>query len=63
MRNIAPAIAGLFFGAGALIHLARLLCPFDVDIAGQDIPYWASGIVFVVAGLLSAWLFRVRSVV
>lgn len=60
MTNLAPFLAGIFFGVFALLHLGRLLCPFDVTIAGQQIPFWISGLVFVLAGLMSAWLFRRR---
>jgi hypothetical protein len=63
MTNYAPIIAGLLFGIMALLHLGRLLCDFEVDIAGQSIPFWASGVFFVCGGLLSAWLFRAQRIV
>ncbi len=58
MRSGADIIAGLIFGLVALIHLARILCPFDVIVQDTHVPDWASAVGFVVAGLLSAWLFR-----
>lgn len=60
MRHIPEVIAGTLFGIGALVHLGRLLCPFDVSIASFHLPLWASAVTFVFAGLLSAWLFRGR---
>jgi hypothetical protein len=54
----ANIIAGVFFALMALIHLARSMCPFDVTVDGFHFPYLASQAVFVVSGLLSAWLFR-----
>jgi len=62
MRSRADIIAGILFGVIAIIHLARLLCPFDVVIANYHVPMWVSIIGFLVPGLLSAWLFRSREV-
>lgn len=58
MKGSAEFIAGIFFGLMALIHLARLLCPFDVVIGSYHVALWVSPIIFMGAGLLSAWLFR-----
>ncbi|MBA2728948.1 MAG: hypothetical protein H0U49_12355 [Parachlamydiaceae bacterium] len=60
MRNLPEVIAGVLFGVGALIHLGRVLCPFEVNIGEFHFPMWASAVTFVLAGLLSAWLFRSR---
>ncbi len=60
MRNLPEVIAGVLFGVGALIHLGRVLCPFEVNIGEFHLPMWASAVTFVLAGLLSAWLFRSR---
>lgn len=61
MKGPAEIIAGILFGVIALLHLSRLLCPFDVVIGSYHIALWASAIFFVLAGVLSAWLFRSRS--
>ncbi len=60
MGNGAIYLAGLLFAIMALVHLARLFCPFDVTIGTVAIPDWASYIGFIVFGLLSIFLFRAR---
>lgn len=62
MHNKAVPIAGIIFAILSIIHLARLLCPFEVSIAGMILPVWASGVFFVLGGLLAAWLFRIKEV-
>jgi hypothetical protein len=60
MSNGAIYLAGILFGLGAFIHLARIFCPFEVIIAGYAIPYEASYPGFVVLALLSIYMFRSR---
>lgn len=62
MRNGATVIGAFVFALIALVHLARYLCPFDVTIAHFLVPEWVSPVVFVVLGLLSAWMLRSRPV-
>ncbi len=63
MGNGAINIAGTLFGLAALIHLARLFCPFQVMIGNFAIPEWWSYFGFFLFGLLSIYLFRNRHVV
>ncbi len=51
-------VAGIIFGIMAAIHLIRLFWSFDIVIAGYTIPTSASAVVFVVAAVLSIWMFR-----
>ncbi len=58
MKNSAVLISAIVFGIVGLIHFARLFCPYTVVIGTAAIPVWVSGIVFIVAGMLSGFLFR-----
>ncbi len=40
------------FSVLGLIHLARLLMPWDVQFAGWSVPLWVNGIFIVLAGIL-----------
>jgi len=51
-------IAAVLFGFVALAHLYRLVRPFGITIADQDIPQWASMVGLVVAGVLAVMLWR-----
>ncbi len=42
----------------ALVHLFRLLMPFDVTIAGYAIPQWANAIGLIIAGGLALMVRR-----
>jgi hypothetical protein len=58
--NGAINLAGILFGLGALIHLGRIFCPFDVVIGGFSIPQEMSYVNFIFLGMLSIYLFRSR---
>jgi hypothetical protein len=58
--NGAIYLAGILFGLAALVHLARLFCPFPVTIGHFSIPEWWSYGGFIIFGLLSVYLFRAR---
>lgn len=60
MGNGAINLAGVLFALAALIHLARLFCPFDVTIGHFQIPHWWSYVGFFFFGMLSIYLFRNR---
>lgn len=62
MGNGAIYLGGIIFAAMALLHLARIFCPFDVIIAGISIPHEFSYFGFVILGLISIALFRARHV-
>jgi hypothetical protein len=57
MKNRALIIAGSIFLLVAIIHLVRFFHPFELIIAGYSIPIWANGVGFVIAGMLSAFMF------
>jgi hypothetical protein len=53
-------IAAVIFAAIALIHLYRLVRPFEVAIAGTMLPQWVSLAGLIVAAGLAAMLWRER---
>lgn len=58
MENKASRIGGAIFAAVAVLHLLRIVCPFEVVIAGYHVPEIVSPIAFFFLGLLAAWLLR-----
>jgi hypothetical protein len=57
MKNKALAVSGTIFLLLAIIHLIRLFHPFELVIGEFNIPLWINGIGFIVAGMLSAFMF------
>jgi protein-S-isoprenylcysteine O-methyltransferase Ste14 len=51
-------IAAIMLGIVALAHLYRVFQPFEVTVSGNAIPQWVSIAGFLVAGVLSAMLWR-----
>ena len=51
-------IASAIFAIMALVHIYRLIRPFDVVVAGRHLPQWVSVIGAIVAGGLSWMLCR-----
>ena len=51
-------IAVIIFAVIALAHLLRLVRGFDVVVAGNAVPQWASIAGLVVAGLLALMVWR-----
>lgn len=51
-------ISGTVFGVVSVLHLLRALMRGPFEIGPVSLPIWASWIGFVVAGLMSAWAFR-----
>lgn len=60
MGKTAVTLAGIFFAFIALVHLGRIFCPFEINIGGFMVPDWASYVGFIIAGLLSVYLFQAR---
>lgn len=52
-------VSGVVFALVALTHLLRLVARWPLVIAGRPLPALASLIVFLVAGALSVWAWRV----
>ena len=50
--------ASLLFALIALLHLYRLVRPFEILVDGSAIPQWASIAGLAVAGLLSLMMWR-----
>lgn len=57
MKNKALAVSGTVFLLLAILHLIRLFHPFELVIGGFNVPLWINGIGFIVAGMLSAFMF------
>ena len=53
-------LAAVIFGLVALLHLYRVIRPFEIVIAGNVIPQWISIVGLIVAGLLAVMLWRER---
>lgn len=60
-QSTALRVAAAIFAVVALIQLTRLITQFEVTIGGHFIPYWANAVALVVAGTLSAWMWRLSS--
>jgi hypothetical protein len=51
-------LATIFLALIALVHLYRLIRPFEVVVQGYALPQWASAVGLIVAGGLSLMLWR-----
>jgi hypothetical protein len=51
-------IASAIFALMSLVHIYRLIRPFELVIGGCHVPQWASGVGAVVAAALSWMLCR-----
>jgi uncharacterized membrane protein len=56
-KNGALVLAGVIFLIVAAIHVVRLVTNFEIKIAGKPMPYWASIVGLIVAGVLGALMF------
>ena len=55
-RIVGLRVASAVFGIVFLGQVGRLLMRLEVNVGGHSIPLWCSGVVLVVVGLLSFWL-------
>jgi len=53
-------VSGLLFGIIAVIHVARALGQWQMQIGAFVVPVWASWIAAVITGGLCVWAFRSR---
>jgi hypothetical protein len=60
MSNKYVVVSGALFGVVAVMHILRALNQWPVQIAGIEMPMWASWIGAVVAAGLCAWAFQSR---
>ena len=51
-------IVAALFALGAIVHIIRLIKPFQIVIGSHSVPMWASYIAIVVAAFLSWMLCR-----
>ena len=51
-------LVSILAGLGSLAHLARLFLKFQILIGSHPVPAWASGVGFVVLGLVSFWFWK-----
>jgi hypothetical protein len=58
--NGAIYLAGIIFGLIALLHLARVFCPFQIIVGSFNVPDWFSYFGFIIFGFISVYLFRSR---
>lgn len=52
-------VASVVFLIVAIMHLLRIIYRFEIKIAKKTVPIWVNGIAFIVALILSIWLFLV----
>lgn len=57
-RKAPLVVSGIIFSLFALIHLIRLFVGWNVIVGTFSIPLWWSGLGFVIAGILAAWMFK-----
>ena len=51
-------LASAIFALMALVHLYRLVRPFDLVVGGTPVPQWASIVALLVTLLLAVMLWR-----
>jgi hypothetical protein len=51
-------VASVITGLISLAHLVRLFLGFQIMIGSHPVPMWMSGAAFIVAGLLSGWMWK-----
>jgi len=57
MKNLSLRVAGSIFALVALVHFSRLFFEFPIIIGDWVVPLQANAIGFIVAALLSFWMF------
>jgi len=60
MRRYAT-VSGVFFVLLCGLQLLRLVMRWPVNVAGAEVPLWASGVAAVIGGTFAAWAFRSRA--
>lgn len=59
-KNAGLLVAAIIFLIVGSMHLMRLISPFSVVMAGNEIPLWASTLFMPLGLRLAAWLFYLR---
>jgi hypothetical protein len=60
MEKPAWLVVAIVLWLVALVQLLRVLFRIEATAQGEDIPFWVSGVAFVVLGGLGFWLWRER---
>jgi hypothetical protein len=55
-------VAGTVFGLMALAQLVRFVIHLEVVVAGHTMPFWPSGVAFVILTGLSLWMWTLADV-
>jgi len=61
MKSSYALLSSVIFGLVALLHAARAIAGWAVQIGPLSVPLWFSWVVVVIAGGLSVWAFRSRA--
>lgn len=59
MRRYAM-VSGVFFTVLCGLQLLRLAMRWPINVAGAEVPLWASGVAALILGTLAVWAFRAR---
>lgn len=51
-------LAAIVFAIMALVHVYRLVRPFEIIVAGHPVAQWVSIVALIVTGVLAAMLWR-----
>ena len=57
MRRYAQ-VSGAFFGVLAVIQLTRTVLGWPIQVAGVELPLWASALACVITSTFAVWAFR-----
>jgi len=60
MKETALLVAGIIFLMVSIMHLARLIFRVEVRAGRFILPLWISVFGFIIALLLSLWMFKAR---
>ena len=56
MQKAALYTCGVFFAAGAVFHVVRLITGLEVVVGGIAVPLWGSFPGALAAAMLAAWM-------
>lgn len=61
-QTVGLRVAGTIFALVCVGHLLRVVTRADVIIAGHQVPLWPTLVGVVIAGALSAWMWKLSSI-
>lgn len=62
MRRYAT-VSGIFFSLLCGLQFLRIVMQWPINVAGVEVPIWASAVAAGIAGTFAAWAFRSRTAV